>query len=151
LVAPDFLIPTLERLGQNLFLSAPTLSQYGALAVLKPEALAELERRRQTFQQRRDTLMNAMQSAGFAPRLCPDGAFYLYWNISAFSDDAEAFCLELLHETGVALTPSTDFGDYRAKQHVRLAYTNDEATLLRAVDKLKGALRKRAPLSDTPN
>ncbi len=151
LVAPDFLIPTLERLGQNLFLSAPTLSQYGALAVLKPDALAELERRRQTFQQRRDTLMNAMQSAGFAPRLCPDGAFYLYWDISAFSDDAEAFCLELLHEIGVALTPGTDFGDYRAKQHVRLAYTNDEATLLRAVDKLKGALRKRAPLSDTPN
>ncbi|QAB16067.1 aminotransferase class I/II-fold pyridoxal phosphate-dependent enzyme [Hydrogenovibrio thermophilus] len=151
LVAPDFLIPTLERLGQNLFLSAPTLSQYGALAVLKPDALAELERRRQTFQQRRDALMDAMQSAGFAPRLCPDGAFYLYWDISAFSDDAEAFCLELLHETGVALTPGTDFGDYRAKQHVRLAYTNDEATLLRAVDKLKGALLKRAPLSDTPN
>ncbi|AZR81280.1 aminotransferase class I/II-fold pyridoxal phosphate-dependent enzyme [Thiomicrospira sp. S5] len=149
IVAPTFLVPTLERLGQNLFLSAPTLSQYGALAVLKPDALAELEQRRQTFQKRRDTLMQAMQEAGFAPRLCPDGAFYLYWDISAFSDNAEAFCLELLHETGVALTPGTDFGHYRAQQHVRLAYTTDEETLRRAVEKLKRALRKRAPLSNT--
>ncbi|KUJ75685.1 class I and II aminotransferase [Thiomicrospira sp. XS5] len=147
IVAPTFLIPTLERLGQNLFLSAPTLSQYGALAVLEPDALAELEQRRQIFQKRRDTLMQAMQEAGLSPRICPDGAFYLYWDISAFSDDAEAFCLALLHETGVALTPGTDFGDYRAQQHVRLAYTTDEETLQRAVEKLKGALRKRAPLS----
>ena len=115
----------LDRLGQNLYLSAPTPSQYGALAVLGKEALAELESRRQTFQNRRDRLYAAMQNAGFELKTLPAGAFYLYWDVSQYTDDSEQFCAELLEQTGVAITPGTDFGKNAGQTHVRLAYTNE--------------------------
>lgn len=140
-VAPDYLIPTLDRLAQNLYLSAPTPSQYGALRVLDKDALAELEQRRHTFEQRRNTLYQAMQHAGFAPKILPQGAFYLYWDVSDFTQDAEAFCSELLHATGVAITPGTDFGQHHAKHHVRLAYTTDAAQLAEAIQRIAAYLK----------
>jgi len=136
-VAPSHLIPILDRLGQNLFLAAPTPSQYGALQVLEKDALAELEVRRQTFEKRRNTLYNAMQKASFTLKTLPQGAFYLYWDISEYSQDSQAFCSELLNETGVAITPGKDFGDFNANTHVRLAYTTDETQLIKAVHLIK--------------
>ncbi|MBN2646622.1 MAG: aminotransferase class I/II-fold pyridoxal phosphate-dependent enzyme [Thiotrichales bacterium] len=124
-VVPSALVEVLDRLAQNLYLSAPTPSQYGALAVLEPNALVELEERRQQFQARRDRLYQAMQQAGFAPKILPQGAFYLYWDISRWSQDSETFCRQLLLQQGVALTPGTDFGLQQGHTHVRLAYTND--------------------------
>jgi aspartate/methionine/tyrosine aminotransferase len=124
-VAPKQLIDVLDRLGQNLYLSAPTPSQYGALAVLEKDALVELEQRRQIFQQRRDRLYQAMQAAGFTLKTLPQGAFYLYWDVSEYTHDSEQFCAQLLEQTGVAITPGTDFGKVAGNTHVRLAYTND--------------------------
>ncbi len=142
-VAPQKLMPILDRLGQNLFLAAPTPAQYGALRVLDDDALEELEQRRQIFEKRRNVLFNAMQQAGFKLKTLPQGAFYLYWDVSEWTDDSEAFAAELLHQTGVALTPGTDFGDHQAKQHLRLAYTTDEALLLQAVDKIANFIQTR--------
>jgi aspartate/methionine/tyrosine aminotransferase len=124
-VVPDSLVDILDRLGQNLYLAAPTPSQYGALAVLKPNALAKLESRRKTFESRRQRLYTAMTNAGFELKTMPLGAFYLYWNIETFSQDSEQFCADLLQATGVAITPGTDFGQDSGQTHVRLAYTND--------------------------
>lgn len=136
LVAPSHLMSVLERLGQNLFLSAPTPSQHGALRVLEPDALTQLEVRRKIFENRRNTLFQAMEKAGIAPRILSQGAFYLYWDVSNYTDDSEQFCSRLLAETGVALTPGTDFGTYKANQHVRLAYTTTEDQLKKAVQKI---------------
>jgi len=124
-VAPPTLVDVLDRLGQNLYLSAPTPSQYGALAVLEEDSLIELEQRRQVFQQRRDRLYSAMQTAGFTLKTQPQGAFYLYWDVSEYTQDSEQFCADLLKQTGVAITPGTDFGQTAGNTHVRLAYTND--------------------------
>lgn len=135
-VAPDALMPVLDRLGQNLFLAAPTPSQYGALRVLEADALADLEQRRQIFESRRNTLYHSMQDAGFCLKTLPQGAFYLYWDVSDFTDNADQFCSELLQATGVAITPGRDFGDYQANQHVRLAYTTTEPELTLAVQKI---------------
>lgn len=135
-VAPDALMPVLDRLGQNLFLAAPTPSQYGALRVLEADALADLEQRRQIFESRRNTLYHSMQDAGFRLKTLPQGAFYLYWDVSDFTDNADQFCSELLQATGVAITPGRDFGDYQANQHVRLAYTTTEPELTLAVQKI---------------
>jgi len=135
-VAPKILMPILDRLGQNLFLAAPTPSQYAALRVLEPDALLQLEQRRQVFAERRDTLFNAMQQAGFELKVLPQGAFYLYWNVSEWTHDSEAFCKQLLQQTGVAITPGTDFGQLEGKHHVRLAYTTDNPQLIKAVDKI---------------
>lgn len=137
LVAPSHLMPVLERLGQNLFLSAPTPSQYGALRVLEKDALMQLEARRKIFERRRNILFQAMKNAGIAPKVLPQGAFYLYWDVSDYTDDAEQFCSRLLAETGVALTPGTDFGTHKAHQHVRLAYTTSEDQLKKAVLKIR--------------
>jgi len=136
-VAPMHLIPILERLGQNLFLAAPTPSQYGALRVLDKDALALLEERKRTFEERRNSLIKAMQESGFELKIQPQGAFYLYWDVSSFTQDAADFCHKLLHQTGVAITPGKDFGNYKANQHVRLAYTTDNTKLLEAVKKIK--------------
>ncbi len=135
-VAPDHLIPVLDRLGQNLFLAAPTPSQYGALRVLDQDALRALEERRATFEKRRDTLITAMKKAGFKIKVIPQGAFYLYWDVSDFTSDSQTFCSELLKETGVAITPGIDFGNYLANSHVRIAYTSDEQQLKLAVSKI---------------
>jgi len=135
-VAPPHLIPVLDRLGQNLFLAAPTPSQYSALRVLEPDALQLLEKRRETFQKRRNTLVKSMQQAGFKIKVIPQGAFYLYWDVSDLTDNSEQFCSELLKQTGVAITPGLDFGDYKASQHVRIAYTCDEDKIKTAVAKI---------------
>ena len=135
-VAPQHLIPILDRLGQNLFLAAPTPSQYGALRVLDNDALSELEQRRQIFENRRNTLYQAMIDAGFTLKTRPQGAFYLYWDVSDFTDNAQQFCSALLQKTGVAITPGKDFGLFNADTHVRLAYTTDEENLKLAVEKI---------------
>ncbi|WP_319558432.1 aminotransferase class I/II-fold pyridoxal phosphate-dependent enzyme [Thiomicrorhabdus sp.] len=142
-VAPPHLIDILDRLAQNLYLSAPTPSQYGALAILKKANLTELERRRKIFEQRRDRLYDAMQNAGFRLKLLPQGAFYLYWDISEWSKDSEAFCRELLLNTGVALTPGTDFSPGQGCHHVRLAYTTDEDRLVEAVNRIAAYLQTK--------
>ncbi|MDX1352118.1 MAG: aminotransferase class I/II-fold pyridoxal phosphate-dependent enzyme [Thiomicrorhabdus sp.] len=136
-VAPSHLIPVLDRLGQNLFLAAPTTSQYAALRVLDEDALQALEKRRLVFEQRRNTLYKAMTEAGFKLKVLPQGAFYLYWDVSQFTDNSEQFCSELLQQTGVAITPGLDFGEFNANKHVRLAYTTDETQLIKAIAKIK--------------
>lgn len=135
-VATPELMPILDRLAQNLFLAAPTPSQYGALRVLEDDALLALEARRQTFEKRRNRLIGAMQKAGFNLASMPQGAFYLYWDVSDLTEDAEKLCLDILHHTGVALTPGRDFGEHKAKQHIRLAYTTSEPHLEEAVNRI---------------
>jgi len=68
------------------------------------------------------------------------GAFYIYANISKFSDDCEKFCNEMLENHGVALTPGTDFGDFESKSHVRIAFTTDMESLELGVERLQNAL-----------
>lgn len=136
-VAPDHLIPILNRLGQNLFLAAPTPAQYAALRVLESDALAELDKRRTVFETRRDALLTAMKAAGLKVSVRPQGAFYLYWDVSEYTQDSKHFCSALLRKTGVAITPGRDFGDYKASQYVRIAYTCDVQTLKTAVDRIR--------------
>jgi aspartate/methionine/tyrosine aminotransferase len=69
------------------------------------------------------------------------GAFYVYADCSAFTDDSEAFCRQLLEEHGVAMTPGTDFGEASAQQSVRLSFTTSQAQLELAVSRLREALR----------
>ena len=135
-VAPKILMPILDRLAQNLFLAAPTPAQYGAMAVLEPNALAQLEQRRAVFAERRDVLFNTMQAAGFKLKVMPQGAFYLYWDVSDWTQDSEQFCQDLLHKTGVAITPGTDFGEQEGHHYVRLAYTTDSEQLIEAVKRI---------------
>jgi aspartate/methionine/tyrosine aminotransferase len=123
LVAPTQYRTALDNFAQNIFLAAPTPSQHAALAAFTPETTQILLARREEFQRRRDYLLPAIVQLGFEVKVTPQGAFYIYANCSRFTDDSMRFCETLLEEAGVAITPGHDFGDYRAAQHVRFAYT----------------------------
>ncbi|MBR9805005.1 pyridoxal phosphate-dependent aminotransferase [bacterium] len=140
LVAPAWAVPHLEKLAQNLFISMSTMAQHAALACFLPETMDLLRERRDIFRQRRDYLVPALKELGFSVPMDPHGGFYVYADISKFSNDSQAFCLEMLEQHGVAITPGADFGRYQANTHVRFAYTTAMERLELAIDRMKKAL-----------
>lgn len=141
LVAPSDRVEAVERLAQNLFLSVSTPAQYAALAAFDEATIAVLEERRGIMRERRDFLIPALKRLGFAVPVEPDGAFYVYADASAVCGDSFEFCRRLLDEAGVAATPGIDFGEHRARDFVRFAYTTDIETLREAVRRIEGFLR----------
>ena len=137
LVAPEAYVEALDKVAQNIFLAASTPAQYAALAAFKPETMFELERRRQIFEQRRDYLLPALRRIGFEIPVTPEGAFYLYANCKRFTDDSYQFCLDLLQQEGVAVTPGKDFGLNKPEQHLRFAYTTSLERLEKGVTRLQ--------------
>jgi aspartate/methionine/tyrosine aminotransferase len=124
MVAPEAYVRHIDKLAQNVYLSAPAPAQYAALAAFEPETLATLDARRDEFRARRDYLVPALRKLGFVIPQMPAGAFYVYADCSALTDDSYRFSLDLLENAGVAITPGIDFGTHRAAEHVRFAYTN---------------------------
>ena len=141
LVAPEAAVEEMEKLAQNLFISLSTMAQYAALAGFEPGTREILDRRREIFRQRRDYLLPAVRELGFTVPCAPQGAFYIYADASRFTSDSQAFCLQLLEEHGVALTPGLDFGHYRSQQHIRFSYTTGLERLELAVSRLAAVLR----------
>lgn len=137
MVAPLDAVPALEKLAQNLFISPPTPAQYGALAAFGEEAQAIFQERRAEFGRRRDFLLSHLRRLGFGIPHTPAGALYLYADVTKFTSDSESFCLDLLEKHGIAVTPGTDFGRYRARDHVRFAYTTAMSRLEEAVRRLE--------------
>ncbi|MBA0234443.1 pyridoxal phosphate-dependent aminotransferase [Stenotrophomonas maltophilia] len=142
LVAPPAAVPDLEKLAQNLYISASSIAQHAALACFSDEAMSIFEQRRDAFRQRRDFLLPALRELGFRIEVEPQGAFYLYADVSAFTDDAQAFCAHFLETEHVAFTPGLDFGFHRANQHVRLAYTQEVPRLQEAVARIARGLQR---------
>lgn len=140
LVAPTGYLPAIEKLVQNVFIASSTPAQYAALATLTPAAIAEHERRRHIFQQRRDYLLPALREIGFDIPITPEGAFYIYADCSRFSNDSHAFALDLLNRAGVAITPGIDFGDYGSQRHVRFSYATARENLEEGVRRLAQAI-----------
>ena len=135
LVAPEAAIPELEKLAQNLFISMSTMAQYAALAGFEQHTRDILNQRRDTFAARRDVLLPELQQLGFKVPQSPDGAFYIYADISAFSSDSQQFCLDMLEQHGLALTPGADFGHHRSNEFVRFSYTT-------GLDRIEEGLRR---------
>ncbi len=136
LVAPEDKIEPLDRLAQNIFLSAPTPSQYAALSAFSAETREILEQRREVFRQRRDYLLPTLEKLGFRFQTKPQGAFYLYGDCSKLTDDSAGFAYRLLEEKGVAITPGMDFGTNAPEKHLRFAYTTDMELLHEGVERI---------------
>ncbi|MFJ3053808.1 pyridoxal phosphate-dependent aminotransferase [Pseudomonas nitroreducens] len=145
LVAPPDAVGELEKLAQNLYISAPSMAQHAALACFEPATLAILEERREEFRRRRDYLLPALRELGFGIAVEPEGAFYLYADISAFGGDAFAFCQHFIETEYVAFTPGVDFGRYQASHHVRFAYTQSVERLQQAVERIARGLKTWRP------
>ncbi len=136
-VAPEPFVREVEKLAQNLFISPPTLAQHAALAAFEPDTLDILEERRQAFQARRDFLLGALRELGFRIPVEPAGAFYVYAGCERFTNDSQAFALDVLERAGVAFTPGLDFGRNEPQRHVRFAYTTGLAELEEGIERLR--------------
>jgi len=137
LVVPDEFISVVDNLAQNIFLAAPTPSQYAALAAFNPETIEILEQRRIEFKARRDYLLEALPKLGFTLPVVPEGAFYIYANCEAITDNSFDFAERCLEQVGVAITPGIDFGVNQAEKYIRFAYTTSLEKLKEAIERLK--------------
>ena len=137
MVVPERFIRDIEKLAQNLFISPSTPAQYAALAAFKPETIGILEQRRTEFRRRRDFLAPALSALGFKLSAVPQGAFYIYADCSALTDDSDRFARELLESAGVAITPGLDFGSHAPERHLRFAYTTGIERLQEAADRIR--------------
>jgi aspartate/methionine/tyrosine aminotransferase len=102
---------------------------------------AVVEDRRQAFLERRDLLVGGLRSIGVGVPARPEGAFYVYADISAFDADARAFARRLLHDAGVAVTPGLDFGTHGADRHVRFSYTTSLEQIQEGLDRMAAYLQ----------
>lgn len=145
MVVPDAMVPVVERLAQNLFICASTVSQRAALASFEAESIAEYERRRAEFKARRDYFIPALQSLGLSVPVMPDGAFY------AWADCTDAaqrlgvqgswdFALEVMRRAHVAITPGRDFGSFEPERFVRFSTANSMEQLQESVARLRKLL-----------
>jgi len=123
LIVPEYAVAAANRLMQNLYIAAPTHSQYAALVAFDDETRQILHARRDEFKRRRDVLYKGLKELGFNVTDKPEGAFYIYVDCSAFTQDSYAFALELLEKAGVAVTPGKDFGSSEPERYLRFAYT----------------------------
>lgn len=140
LVAPEEAVNAMEVLAQNLFISMSTPAQYAALAGFGAECQLELQARVKQLAERRDYLLKALRELGFGIECEPQGAFYIYANIRSVTElDSQAFCLKMLEEHGVAITPGTDFGYHHADDYVRFSYTTGLDRLEQAVERMGNA------------
>jgi aspartate/methionine/tyrosine aminotransferase len=144
MLAPERYIGEIDKLAQNVYLSAPAPAQRAALAAFQPETLALLDARREEFRARRDYLVPALRKLGFGIPQTPQGAFYIYANCARFTADSYRFALDLLEQGDVAITPGIDFGVHRAAEHVRFAYTNSIERLQEGVSRIARFLERHA-------
>jgi len=145
MVAPERYVGDIDKLAQNVYLSAPAPAQRAALAAFEPGTLAILDGRREQFRARRDYLVPALRKLGFDIPQMPQGAFYVYAGCARLTDDSFRFTHELLERAGVAITPGVDFGSHRAAEHVRFAYTNPVERLQEGVERIGRFLAENPP------
>ena len=134
MVVPEPMVEALERLTQNLYIAAPTVSQVAALGAF--DGISELEANRQTYIANRDLLIEGLPKVGLGEIIPADGAFYLYIDVSAYTDDSLAFTQRMLAETGIAATPGLDFDPVRGGRYVRFSYAGTTETMQRALERL---------------
>ncbi|HEY1721082.1 MAG TPA: aminotransferase class I/II-fold pyridoxal phosphate-dependent enzyme [Magnetospirillaceae bacterium] len=135
MVLPPDLSRPVEVLAQNMFISPPTLAQVAGLAAF--DCKDELDANVARYARNRAILLNELPGAGFDHFAPADGAFYVYTDVSRYTNDAEAFCRRLLAETGVACTPGVDFDPIEGRRFMRLAYPGTEAEMVEAAKRLK--------------
>lgn len=140
MIAPEPLVRPIERLHQNLAISAPTLSQIAAEAAL--DACSEMEAVKHGYEANRKILMEGLPQAGLDRFLPVDGAFYLYADVSAFTNDSFDFARRMLEEAHVAATPGIDFDPVDGRRFIRFCYAGAQQDVAEAVTRIGHWLRR---------
>ena len=142
MVLPDSLVRTVERLAQNLYIAAPSISQHGAAAAF--DAREDMEAVKAVYAQNREILLAELPKAGLTDIVPTKGAFYLYADISQFSNDSLSFAKRMLDETGVAATPGLDFDPVNGNKYIRFSYAGPTEEIIAAANRLKSWLPSQA-------
>ena len=145
MVVPEVMVPVVERMAQNLFICASTISQHAALACFEPESIAEYERRRAEFKARRDYFIPALEALGMPVPVKPDGAFYAWADCRAAADKLGVkgswdFAYALMDRAHLAITPGRDFGSFETSDFVRFSTANSMEQLQEAIARLQKIL-----------
>lgn len=138
MVVPENLIRPVERLAQNFFISPPTPAQHAALAAF--DCTDELDARIVGYAKNRTLLLDAFSRLGLEHTAPAEGAFYLYVDVSALTNDSEKFCAAMLAATGVAAVPGIDFDDEEGARYMRLCYSISEDRVRSAIERLEAWL-----------
>ena len=134
MVVPDKHVRTVERLAQNMFICASHASQVAALAAMDDVAFCEENRAR--YAKNREVLCEGLKAAGLGNFAAPDGAFYVYVDISHLQIGSFELSERLLHDAGVAVTPGLDFDPERGKDFLRFSYAGSTADMHEGVNRL---------------
>ncbi|SPH17653.1 Aspartate aminotransferase [Defluviimonas aquaemixtae] len=141
MVVPEALVRPVERLAQNMFICPPHASQVAALAAL--DCVDELEANRAVYSENRRLMLEELPKAGFDRIAPPDGAFYIYADVSEHTDDSLAFAREILHEAGVAVTPGLDFDPERGSRTLRFSYARSTEDIREGLSRLSAFMETR--------
>lgn len=136
MIVPEAMVAPVEKIAGSLAICAPTLAQHAALACFTPDALRTFEHRREAFRQRRDYLLPEFERLGLKVPVKPDGAFYIYADISDFDTDSASFSQRLLLEADIAAVPGLDFGPAHGHHTMRFSYATGLDRLEEAVARL---------------
>tara|TARA_A100000171_G_scaffold51246_1_gene65018 strand:+ start:882 stop:2039 length:1158 start_codon:yes stop_codon:yes gene_type:complete len=140
MIVPETMISAIDKLAASLTICAPSLAQHAALTCFEPEVMRVYENRRLSFKQRRDYLLPELEKLGLRVPVKPDGAFYVYADVSQHSRDSEDFSQKMLTQAHVAAVPGRDFGPAYAQQMLRFSYTLGLNRLEEAVARMAGFL-----------
>ncbi|MEL6682196.1 MAG: aminotransferase class I/II-fold pyridoxal phosphate-dependent enzyme [Pseudomonadota bacterium] len=142
MVVPDDHVRRIERLAQNMFICASHAAQVLALHAM--DCTEELEANKGVYAVNRDLMMDGLKSAGFDRFAPPDGAFYIYVDVSDHTDDALAFAAEILEQAGVAVTPGLDFDAIRGRHWLRFSYARSTDDIREGLDRLARFMKGRS-------
>jgi aspartate/methionine/tyrosine aminotransferase len=140
MVVPDSLVRTIERLAQNLFISPPTISQLSAVSAF--ECLGDLDINVLRYAENRKILQEELPKIGLRKFAPSDGAFYLYVDVSDYTDDSFSLCQTILTKVGLAITPGTDFDGRFGNRYVRLSFASSTSNISLAIKRLEKFLTK---------
>jgi len=141
LVVPEDHLRSVERLAQNMFICPPHVSQLAALAALQSHD--EMQQNLAVYRENRRLMLQGLPEAGLTHIAPPDGAFYIYADISEFGVDSRKFAAEVLQEAGVALTPGLDFDPIRGGHTIRLSYAQATGEIIEGLRRLKRFMHDR--------
>ncbi len=139
MVVPEDHVRQVERLSQNLFICPPHASQITALAAI--DANDELKENIKVYKKNREILLKELPKAGFKTFSPPDGAFYIYVDISEFSNDSLGFCKKVLDEVGVAITPGLDFDQRRGNSTIRFSYARSTEDIIEGANRIRNFMK----------
>ncbi|WP_417472400.1 pyridoxal phosphate-dependent aminotransferase [Leisingera sp.] len=141
MVVPEDHVRVVERIAQNMFICAPHASQVAALAAMDCEE--ELRGNLAVYARNRDLMLEGLPKAGFTNIAPPDGAFYVYADVSDLTSDSRSFAAEILEKAGVAVTPGLDFDPVRGATTLRFSYARSTADIEEGLARLRTFMAQR--------